>query len=59
MPNYIIFENWPVSTRQRELRSKLASITAASTKSEPDKKTQKKLRIMSIIDTLLKELEDL
>lgn len=59
MTDYIIFENWPVIVRQRELRDKLRSITAASTTPVLDEKTQVKLRIMSIIDVLLKELEDL
>jgi hypothetical protein len=57
MPDFIVFDNWPVTMRQRELKNKVDAITAASIKPELDEKTQVKLRVMSIIDVLLRELE--
>jgi len=57
MPDYITFENWPVSMRQQEFKERSKKIIAASAKPELDEKTQQKLRIMSIIDVLLRELE--
>jgi len=50
-----------MSLRLREMkeRSKKIQTSAASTKPELDEQTQFKLRIMSIIDVLLKELESM
>ena len=57
MPDYIIFDNWPLSMKQREMKTRLNSLVAKKIKEELDEKTQTKIRIMSIIDVLLKELE--
>lgn len=61
MPDYITFENWPLSMRLREMkdRSNKIKASAVSTTPELDEATQFKLRIMSIIDVLLKELESM
>jgi hypothetical protein len=58
MPDYLIFENWPVSMRLWDLRKKSDRITTASSK-KADEMTEVELSIMSIIDVLLDELEKL
>ena len=57
MPDYIIFDNWPLSMKQREYKARLNTLLANKVKEELDEKTQTKIRIMSIIDVLLRELE--
>lgn len=61
MPDYLTFENWPVSLRLRNIKDRSNQIkdSVASTTPELDDKALMKLRIVSIIDVLLKELEDL